>query len=303
MLSLWKICHDQYFKIRLSIRSEDTRNQYRFALQNFSSALGRTAGLDDLTDDNLARMCHWLTEKGLAAITVNERVGRIKSLWTWLARRGKVPTFPTLERIPAADSTPRAWTVDELRRLFAACAVQPGTICGISAGAWWIGLHSWLWCTSERRGATFALRWDMVDLAGQIAVLPAAIRKGTRKPAAYNLWPECCSSLRAIQAPARELVFPWHLTECSYYLHYARILKQAGLPCGRRNKTHAMRVSHASWREASGGDASRDLGHSDPATTRKHYIDPRISRPESVPLFWPGETSPIAATAAAAGSP
>lgn len=287
-MTLWQICHEQFFRIRLSIRSEDTRNQYRFALKNFSTAIGHTAELDDLTDDNLALLCHWLTEKGLAPITVNERVGRLKTLWTWLASRGKVSTFPTLERLPVPDCTPRAWTVDELRRLFDACAREQGEVAGIPAGLWWLGLHSWLWCTSERCGASLGLRWDHLDLDGQIAVVPAPIRKGRKKPAVYNLWPECCSALRLIRAPDRDLVFPWHLSEASYYLHYGKILRRAGLPDGRRNKTHAMRVTHASWREASGGDASRDLGHADRATTQKHYLDPRIVRQDSSPLFWPG---------------
>lgn len=288
--TLWSVCTDYYFKIRLSIRSEDTRNQYRYAINNFSTALGRTATIADLNDDNLAILCHWLTNKGLAPITVNERVGRVKTLWTWLARRGVVKTFPTLGRIPQPETTPRAWTVDELRRLFDACAAERGTICGVRAGLWWVALHSWLWCTSERFGATMRLKWEHLDLDGQIAIVPAGIRKGHTKPAVYNLWPEACSALRLIREPVRDLVFPWHLTECSYYLHYSRILRRAGLPDGRHNKTHAMRVSHATWREATGGNASQALGHADPATTRKHYLDPRIVKPDAPPLFWPGKT-------------
>lgn len=287
MNTLWSICHEQYFKIRLSIRSEDTRNQYRFALKNFATVLGRPPELADLTDDNLAMLCHWLTNEGLAPITVNERVGRLKTLWTWLARRGKVPTFPTLERMPVPHTTPRAWTVDELRRLFDACAKEQGFVAGIPAGSWWLALHSWLWCTAERCGATLSLRWEHLDLDGQIAIVPAPIRKGSQKPAVYDLWPECCSALRTIRLPSRDLVFPWHMSEASYYLHYGKILRRAGLPDGRRNKTHAMRVSHASWREASGGNAMQDLGHGSRETTVKHYLDPRIAKQPQQPLFSP----------------
>lgn len=285
--TLWNVCQNQFFRIRLSIRSEDTRKQYKIALDNFSTSIGRTPDLDDLSDDNLAILCHWLTVKGLAPITINERVGRIKTLWTWLARRGMIRTFPTIERIPTPESTPRAWTADELRRLFDACAKEQGFVAGVPAGAWWLALHSWLWCTSERCGATLSLRWEHLDIDGQVAVLPAAIRKGRKKPAVYDLWPECCSLLRSIRSPERDLVFPWHLSEASYYLHYGKILRRAGLPDGRHNKTHAMRVTHATWREATGGNASQSLGHADPATTRKHYLDPRITRQSQPPMFSP----------------
>ena len=284
--SLWSICHDQYFKIRVTLRSEKTRIQYRLAINNLSTVLSRTPTLNDLTDDNLAKLCHWLLDEELSPFTVNERVGRIKAIWTWAARRGLVRTFPTLERVPVEDQIPRAWSVEELQRLFASCAQERGLIDGIPAAAWWLGLHSWLWCSSERKGATFAMTWDMIDLAGMTASLPGSIRKG-RKPRVYDLWPECAAMLRAIQLPRRELVFPWPMNDGTYYNHYSRILRRAGLPSGRRNKTHAMRVTHATWREATGGDASKDLGHSSKETTARHYLDPRICKSVQAPMFWP----------------
>lgn len=284
--SLWRICHDQYFRVRMQLRSEKTRVQYRLALNNFTALLGRPAMPDDLTDDNLAALCHALLDAELSPFTVNERVGRLKSLWNWAAKRGMVKTFPTLERVPAENKIPRAWSIDELNRLFASCSREQGHVAGIPAASWWLALHAWLWCTSERKGATFALCWSMLDLDSMTAAVPGSIRKG-RKPRVYDLWPDCCSMLRAIQLPKRELVFPWPMNDGTYYNHYSRILRRADLPVGREFKTHCMRVSHASWREASGGNASQDLGHSDPATTQRHYLDPRIVRREQAPLFWP----------------
>ena len=99
--NLWTICHDQYFPLNLRIGSVDTIRQYRFALNDFAESLGRIATIDDLNDDNLTRLSrNLLRVRGLAPRTVNERVGRIKSLWTWLAKRGEVRTWPTVTRIP-----------------------------------------------------------------------------------------------------------------------------------------------------------------------------------------------------------
>lgn len=39
---LWTICHDQYFRFRVKLRSEKTRIQYRLALNNFNECLATT---------------------------------------------------------------------------------------------------------------------------------------------------------------------------------------------------------------------------------------------------------------------
>lgn len=289
--SLWQICHEQFFRVRLQLRSEKTRIQYRLALNNFAELLGRPATIDDLQDDNLAALAHQLLDRKLSEFTINERVGRLKTLWNWLARRGVVQQFPTLAKLQTAGPIPRAWTKEELGRLFDSCAVESGNIDGIAAGCWWLALMSWLWCTSERKGATFAMTWEMIDLDGLTAVLPPAIRKG-RKSACYSLWPECASMLRLIRREPDDKVFPWPFNDGTYYFRYGRILRRAGLPDGRKNKTHAMRVTHATWREATGGDASKDLGHASKETTQRHYLDPRIVKPDSRPMFWPKPLGP-----------
>ena len=37
--TLWNVCQNQFFRIRLSIRSEDTRKQYKIALDNERDAI------------------------------------------------------------------------------------------------------------------------------------------------------------------------------------------------------------------------------------------------------------------------
>lgn len=285
--TLWQICHDSYFPLRPTIRSDQTREQYRFALRNFATLLGHDPTLGDLTDDNLAALQTKLLNDGLAEITANERVGRIKTLWTWLAKRGQVSHFPTLARIPQPDRVPRAWTAEELGRLFRSFEKEQGELGGIPAKLWWQSSHAWLWNTGERKGATFSFSFEMLDWRSGVAVLPPNIRKGRRKTAVYHLWPDVLDLLKEIRLPRRELVWPWPYHSTSYYNAYNRILKRAGLPCGRYHKTQAMRVSHATWLHAMGKDATAALGHSSPETTRASYLDLRIISPMEKPLFRP----------------
>jgi integrase len=178
-----------------------------------------------------------------------------------------------------------------LHRLFAAARKERGTIEGIPAGYWWEGFLAFVFCTAERKGAALALRWEWIDLARLTATIPPQVRKGRTKAGQYRLWPEIVPLLVRIQEPQRELVFPWPKCERAYYTVYDRILRDAGLPVNRNAKTHCLRASHATWQAAVGADAAGALLHSDPATTRKHYIDVRHLPPVENKLFvpWTGE--------------
>ncbi|MCX7701338.1 MAG: site-specific integrase, partial [Gemmataceae bacterium] len=118
-----------------------------------------------------------------------------------------------------------------------------------------------------------------VDLSRGVCVIPPEVRKGRRKAGVYHLPPELAADLAAIKDPARELVFPWPMSDASYWKHWDRILKNAGLPTGRKFKTHCLRVTHASWRKRLGDDPTKSLMHSDPATTARHYLDKRFEPP------------------------
>lgn len=192
--------------------------------------------------------------------------------------------------MPVPEKIPRAWREDELVKLFNACRRQRGEICGIEAFRWWLTIHGFWWATSERIGATMALRLVDLRLDERLAVVPARIRKGKRQAMVYSLWPDLVEMLRAIMPPAgppRDLVWPWPTHRTTFYHHYGKLLLMAGLPNDRAAKPHAMRVSHASWRQVIGEDATRALGHSDPAVTRRHYIDPTLAKQDESKLFRP----------------
>lgn len=286
-IELWDVCTRHYFPQNLRISSEDTRRQYRFAVRDFTGILNRRPLVSDLTDANLARLVRYLREsRQLKPITINERIGRLKSLWTWLAKRGIVRKFPTIGRLPEAEKIPTAWTEPELHRLYQAAGNMPGMIGSVTAAQWWQALLSWYWHTGERKGATLAMRWEHIDLRSGIATLPAEIRKQRRKSACYRLPPALVAQLTAMRSASRSpIVFFFDRSESMYYHEWSRLLTLAGLPGGRNRKSQAMRVSHATWLTIAGGDATASLLHEDAATTRAHYLDPRIAAPPPPRLF------------------
>lgn len=287
--TLWTACVDLYFQQRLSIRSEKTRRQYHFAVADLGRCLGKTPTLGDLSDDNLYKLIRTLRDRGLAPKTVNERVGRLKSLWSWLARRGHISLFPTVERIPEPRRAPQAWSQAELERLFTAIDTEDLPVGAIPGPKWWKALHGVCWCTSERISAVLALEWDW--LSENRLCVPAEVRKSQTCDMVYHLWPEVMDLLDAIRQPERTIIFEWPQNHSNIYKRYDRILKRAGLPHGRKSKFHRLRVSHATWVRALSGRAAPNLGHASESTTRKHYEDPRICRVETPKLFVPWEKS------------
>lgn len=284
---LWSVCTDLFFPRRLELRSPSTKKAYRLAIDHYGRHLGRVATLADLDDDLVTVWVGQQLDGEGSVYSVRERLGRILSLWRWLAARRVVECWPTIKRPQAPDPLPVALTQEELRALFESAMYEPGKIDGIRAGWWWQAFLGFVWSTAERRTAALSLTWANCDLALSVAVIPAKSRKGGRKPAVYRLWPEVVELIDRMKMPPRELVFPWPYSEGRYYHNFGRIAERANLPDDRRHKTHCLRCSHATWLSALGGNATAALGHSSPETTQRHYIDQSKMPAEKTKLFVP----------------
>lgn len=290
---LWDLCVADYFPLRPTIRSENTRRQYKIALASFGAQLGRDATLADLTDDALTRWLTWLLrlEPPLSVNTIRERIGRVQTLWSWLAKRGVLRKWPTVIKPPPVDPLPQALTEEQLRRLFASAAEERGKIGGVPADLWWRSFLGFVWNTGERKGAALCVRceWLRLNEPTPSVSIPPGVRKGGRKWGVYVLWPELVPLLKTCLAatPPRELVWPWDRCEGSYYTSYNRILRDAEIPVSRKTKTHGLRVSHATWLKVAGGDPTAQLMHGDSATTQRHYLDPRLTQQPQPKLFVP----------------
>lgn len=295
--NVWHVCRALYFPSRFRIRSDLTRRQYLFAYRELAEMLSRDPVLDDLEDETFIALVRWMEAKKLAPKTINERVGRLKTLANWCWRKGMIRFGPTVERVPEPIRIPRAWSKDQLKALFAAARQMPGRVGPFLASAWWFAFLGCAWWTGERTAALLKLRWQWLE--GRVLYVPGEVRKGGRKDAAYTLPVECLTLLASLSS-ASPLIFPWPARQgqgrrkastedgCigTFYNHYDDLLRTAGLPTGRYNKVQKVRRSHATWKEIMGGSATRSLMHDDPATTRRYYIDSGMLD-DDPPLFVP----------------
>lgn len=287
--SLLDVCEKRFFVINTKIRSNHTREQYRISLGDLQFALDHQPVVGDLCDDSVAMMMRTLLDRGLAIPTINGRRDCIHSLWTWLAKRGHVSTWPTTPALDEPQRTPQAWSAKQLRQLFNAASLEPGRRKGVPRWLYWHVLLSLCWDSSERIGAILKCRWEHFDFDTRWLRVPAEIRKGKKKDMAYRLAPETVGLLQMMRKYSPVFLVPQIFCEQYIWKAYERILKTAGLPVGRNSKFHRMRRSVASHFEAAGGDAQKLMGHSTRSLT-DGYIDPSISSPPQASdvLFRPG---------------
>lgn len=287
--TLRQFCEQLYFPLNLRCRSDHTRYQYIRALRLFGEFLGHDPTLDDLHDDRLTLWMSQLLRLGMAPVTVRETAGRVSALWTWLAKRELLQRFPTFTKPQVPETLPVALTENQIRALFRSASKERGIIGGVPADLWWTSFLAFVWTTAERKSAALAVRVAWIDFNSGCCTIPPDVRKGGRKWAVYKLWPETVALLAECleAAPRREQMWPYDFCHESYYTRYNRILRDAGIPVNRRTKTHALRCSHATYLEMRGGDPSKQLGHSDPGTTRRFYLDPKFTDKEQPKLFIP----------------
>lgn len=286
--TLLHVCETLYFPLSIRI-GEATKRQYRIALRHFADFLGRPATPADLQDDVLTCWMSRRLAEGLAPVTVREQAGRLQTLWTWMARRRIVEHFPTFAKPRIPESMPLAFSEDELRRFFHSCRKERGRIAGIPADLWATSFFAFVFCTSERKSAALAVQISWVDLENRVCTIPASVRKGGIKHAIYPLWDELVPLIRDCIAadPRRVHVWPWDKCGESYYTMLHRILRDAGLPSDRKHQTHALRVSHNTHHKRLTGQHSPLLGHSDSATSERHYEDRRYTQKDAHRLFIP----------------
>lgn len=275
-MTLRLIYSDQYLPLNLRIRSKKTESHYDITLKHFDELFGRSATKEDLTDENAIRFARWMLSRPMRPPTVNQRLGYLRALWNWCAKKRIVDLWPTFPNVPEPQLTPRAWTLEQLDKLLASCAKEQGTIDGIPAATWWLNLHYFLWETGERIGATLKARWADVEPSAAIVSVPAELRKGQYHSMLYVISSDLMTELVAQRRPAHKTIFPWPNSEATFYNHYDRILVRAGLPNDAKSKPHRMRRSYASHLKAKGGDPTYMFRHSSARLTQQSYLDPTI---------------------------
>ena len=264
---------ETYRSRRLLGRSENTSRLYRLSITSFGRTLGKRPRLCDFTDTNLSRHIQRLLDEGRSVATANKDRAQLLALWRYAHKRGLVTNWPDVPVIPEPERTPAAWMPEDLAKLEEAVGRRKGSIAGVPERLWWRSLIYACLDTGERISAIRDATWDWVD--GVWLRVPAEARKGKTRDRAYRLRPATVDDLEMIRRMgAGNFLWPWPLNRDYLWQKYGALLKEAGLPAGRRDKFHRLRRTTASISHAAGLDAQQVMDHEYRRTTRA-YLDPR----------------------------
>lgn len=273
-MTLQQLFDDFYRPLRLRGRSPQTWRLYENTIRNFGRFLGRPATLSDLEDLALSRYVENRTSK-VSPFTAEKERSQLMALARLAWERRLIDVLPNCPPGVLPQRVPKAWTVDEIKRLHQAAAETKGQVGGISAGVWWPALVHLCWESGERIGAIMQAKWE--NLSRPHLLLPAESRKGGRRDRIHVLTDRTCDRLEMAHKTGREELLWWPGDRLYIYKSLHRILKRAGLD-GKRVAFHQLRRTGASHLAAAGGDATAFLDHASPRTTQRWYLDPRMTQ-------------------------
>ena len=266
-----------YVPLRLRGRSPNSVRLLNHAIRQFSKFLRRDAVLADFEDLTVSQ---FLTARGrtLSPYSVERERCALLAMWRLAADRRLVLDRPCVQAELLPERTPRAFTVDELERLYAAALAERGYIGPMPAGVFFSTLLMVLFETGERVHAM--LTTPRSCWAAPFLRVPAGARKGRRTERLYELSADTGAMLDTISRHDAATLFLWPYDPSTIYNRWDKITARAGLGTGREVKFHAVRRSTASHLAAATGSvdaATVYLGHSSDRVTRRSYIDPRIT--------------------------
>lgn len=268
---------EHHYRIRrLRGKSQETSRLYRISVRNFEKTLGRRAVLADLTNENVSLHMQTMLDRGRAKATANKDRSQLLALWRFATRIGMHTTHPEVMPETEPIRVPVAWMADDIHKLMAAIKSTQGNIGDVPASVWWLAILSVCLDTGERIGAVAKARWSWLD--GQWLLIPAEARKGSKRDKRYTISAETMGALRKLRKYTDSTaMFPWPYCHVYLWTKFDRLLKDAGLPHGRKDKFHRLRKTLGSVAYAAGLDAQDILDHQHKRTTQA-YIDPRFSR-------------------------
>jgi integrase len=292
-------------------------------IDRFEAFLQRPATIDDFDDLALARFARWRAEdrhwRGRLPrpATVKKDISHLSALWSHSAKKrmtrsdGVLIEHPDLPRglVKVSLRPPKGYRIEEIDALVKAAKGRRGDIGPVPAWWWWTTILQAAWQTAERIGGLLALRWRDVDLDARRITYDGSGRKGGVKTIVRSITPELARLLAKGRRGDDDLVWPWaeHRSPGSLWVSLRVLGQKAGVAV---HGFHAIRKSSGSYVAAAGGDATEYLSHSDPSTTRQHYLDAGIvggadpldllpalpSERRAKPPAQPPEPKPAAAT-------
>lgn len=262
----------------------NSADQLRIAVRAFDRWLGRPAEASDLTKQRIVEWMQCIAST-CSSRTANSKRGAILSIWNAMAEHGLCPPPYRVPKLRQPQRIPVAWTLDQVNKIFEACANLPGEWEGVPVSLCWIMAILVFWDTAGRLQLVLRARVRDVLLDHGKLFVPAEHIKGRRADQLITLHPQTLAVIRLTLPSQRELLFPYPYHKRRLHIHFKQILRSAGLPDDRQHMFHCFRRTAESYaaRERGVEWAAAAVGHS-VQVAKQSYISPMIvpTKPELV---------------------
>lgn len=287
-MKLIDLFENLYRPLRLRGRSANTSRLYHCTFRAFARGIGHVPTLADLDELVLAK---YLEQRAVevSPLTAEKERTQLMALARLAWERRLLEVLPVCLPSPVPERIPTAWTIDDMKRLMTLAAI-PATY-GKAGDLKRHGrtpeifakiipaIVATVWDTGERIGALLECRTD--DFHRPALMVKAEYRKGKKNAKLMNLSEETCDRIEvSIAAGDGTKLFPWPLVPSYLCTVFGRVVKAAGLErddVARGQRFHQVRRTALSHFAALGGDATLMAGHSESKTTRRWYLDPRLT--------------------------
>jgi integrase len=259
-----------YVPRRLITASPRTIEAYETILNAGERYLGRPHKLEDLTEDQIAGFLNWYSH-GRSTMTVLGARKRIHAVCCYAHRKGHIKEVPDMVPIRQISRAPTSYSPKEIAKLLAASSGVEGKLSGVPAALFWHTFFLILYDTGARFSATWKLEWT--DWVPPFLTFRAENQK-QKEDQTLKVSRETMLGLESMRRWTRVRIFHWVLCRRTIHYHIKKIFAVAGLPTGPRDGCQRIRRTTATLMHNAGGDATRQLGHSSDAITRRYYLDP-----------------------------
>lgn len=267
----------QYFdQHEFGIKENSQRCFYLPAARQFVEATN-CQSVESINKGYANQFVDWLRARPISITTQHTRRRAFAVLWRAAYDTGHCPVFEPFRKIRVTKKTPRAWSRDDVEKLFdVTVGDQSHWAWGIKAGTYWASLFSAAWDSGLRLGdlLSLELEWLIRDRkTGTAVVVVSASKTGKEHVVTFNK-PTMQLIDRSIKEhPHRKLIWPLKNQRREFYRDVKKRIEAAGLEGSFRY----LRRSAVTYAESiSPGMGTRLAGHRDSRTTRESYIDPLL---------------------------
>lgn len=274
---------------------------FTHSIDRLEEFLGRPAEVSDLDDLTVSKFVRWRAvtphrNRLASPATVRKDLAHLVALANHAARKrlpgrnGEPLEFLDLPRnlVRVPSKPPKAYTSEQVAAMARAARQRRGQKIGPVTQAWfWESIVLAAWYTGERIGGLLRVRWEDVSVEQGTITFRGENRKGGVETITRPIPATLMQLLLQERRGPGDYVWPWlshRSDQNTIYQSLKVICWMADVdPAG----FHGIRKASGSYVFAAGGDATAHLSHADAKTTRRHYLDPKITGQQSALDFLP----------------